>query len=319
MGGRRHRLPGPGAADVLDAGDEVADFAGPELGHGHGHRGADADLLDLVVGPRLHEAQPVRRRQGSVHHPDGADHAAVLVVGRVEDQGPQRGVRVAGRCRYAGHDGVEQGRHPLPGLGRDVEDVGGGQAQDALDLGRRPFRVGRRQVDLVQHGHDLEVVLQGLVTVGQGLGLDALGGVDQQHGTLAGSQRPADLVAEVDMARGVDEVERVLGPRHPDVLGLDGDSPLPLDVHRVQVLLAHLAGIDGPGQFEDAVGQRRLAVVDMADDGEVADTVDGEHGVPSVPKAGGRPLPRRLPDALGVARAPSGPIRPELLSFLVSR
>ena len=38
--------------------------------------------------------------------------------------------------------------------------------------------VGRRQVDLVEGGDDLEVVLERQVAVGQRLGLDALGGVD---------------------------------------------------------------------------------------------------------------------------------------------
>jgi len=52
----------------------------------------------------------------------------------------------------------------------------------------RSVRVGCGQVDLVQHGHDLEVVLQRLVAVGQGLGLDALRRVDQEDRPLAGSQ-----------------------------------------------------------------------------------------------------------------------------------
>ncbi len=157
-------------------------------------------------------------------------------------------------------------------------------SEDLFDLGRAPGRVGGGQIDLVEDGHDLEVVLDGLVAVGQGLGLNALGGVDQEHRPLAGGQRTAHLVAEVDVARGVDQVEGVVLPRHPDVLGLDGDPPLPLDVHGVEVLLAHQAGVDRPGQLEDAVRQGRLAVIDVADDGEIADAVDGEHGTASVPK-----------------------------------
>src|SRR6202034_4465510 len=98
------------------------------------------------------------------------------------------------------------------------------------------------------------------------------------HGPLAGGQRPADLVAEIHVAGRVDQVQRVVLPRHPHVLGLDGDAPLPLDVHRVEVLLPHHAGVDGPGQLEDPVGQGGLTVVDVADDGEVTDTLDGEHG-----------------------------------------
>ena len=78
-------------------------------------------------------------------------------------------------------------------LGRDAEHL--------LDLGRVAVGLGGRQVDLVEAGDDLEVVLEGQVAVGQGLGLDALGGVDQQDHALAGGQRPGHLVAEVDVAR----------------------------------------------------------------------------------------------------------------------
>ena len=81
----------------------------------------------------------------------------------------------------------------------------------------------------------------------------------------------ADLVAEVDVAGRVDQVEGVALPGDPHVLDLDGDAPLALEVHRVEVLLAHVPGVDGAGQLEDAVGQRGLAVVDVGDDREVAD------------------------------------------------
>ena len=41
----------------------------------------------------------------------------------------------------------------------------------------------------------------------------------------------------------------------PHVLGLDRDAPLALEVHRVEVLRAHVAGVDGAGELEDAVGR----------------------------------------------------------------
>ena len=104
---------------------------------------------------------------------------------------------------------LEQRGHPLAGLGRDVQDLVGRQAEHVLDLEGAAHRVGGGQVDLVEDGHDLEVVLDGLVAVGQRLGLNALAGVDQQHRPLAGGQRPGDLVAEVDVARRVDQVEDV--------------------------------------------------------------------------------------------------------------
>ena len=77
------------------------------------------------------------------------------------------------------------------------------------------------------------------------------------------------------MARGVDEVElvglTVVGVvHHSDGLRLDGDAALALDVHRVEDLLHHVALLHGVGELEDAVGQRRLPVVDVRDDREVA-------------------------------------------------
>jgi len=44
------------------------------------------------------------------------------------------------------------------------------------------------------------------VGVGDGLGLHALRGVHDEQCPLAGGERPADLVVEVDVAGGVDEV-----------------------------------------------------------------------------------------------------------------
>ena len=51
--------------------------------------------------------------------------------------------------------------------------------------------IGGRQVDLVQHRDDLEVVLEGEVEVREGLRLDALRGVDEQDRALAGGERAA--------------------------------------------------------------------------------------------------------------------------------
>jgi hypothetical protein len=125
------------------------------------------------------------------------------------------------------------------------------------------------------------------VAVGQRLRLDALGGVDEQDHALAGGERPAHLVAEVDVAGRVDEVEGGPLPRHPDVLGLDRDAPLALDVHRVEVLRLHVPHLHGAGDLEDAVGQRRLAVVDVGDDRQAAAGGDVEHVASGVWGAGG--------------------------------
>ena len=138
--------------------------------------------------------------------------------------------------------------------------------------------MGRGQVDLIQDGHQLEVVLQRHIGVGEGLGLHALRGVHHEDGTFTGGEAAADLVGEVHMARGVDEVELVHlavlgGVVHGDGAGLDGDAAFPLDVHVVEDLVLHRPLVHALGQLEDAVGQGGFAVVDVRDDAEVADVV----------------------------------------------
>ncbi len=91
-----------------------------------------------------------------------------------------------------------------------------------------------------------------------------------------------DLVAEVDVAGRVDQVDDVAVPLEPHVLGLDRDAALALEVHRVEVLGAHVARVDGAGQLEEPVGERRLPVVDVGDDAEAADAVERGHDGPIV-------------------------------------
>jgi hypothetical protein len=71
----------------------------------------------------------------------------------------------------------------------------------------------------------------------------------------------------------VDQVELVALPEDAHCLRLDRDPALALELHRVEQLVAHVAARHRLRDLEDAVGQRRLPVVDVGDDREVADAV----------------------------------------------
>ena len=78
------------------------------------------------------------------------------------------------------------------------------------------------------------------------------------------------------MPWGIDQVQDIVAAilpavGQPDRLRLDGDAPLPLDIHPVEVLGPHRAGIDHPGGLEHAVSQGGLAMVNMGDDAEIPD------------------------------------------------
>ena len=120
-------------------------------------------------------------------------------------------------------------------------------------------------------------MFEGQVAVGQRLGLYPLGGIHEQDRPLACGQRAAHLVAEIDVPRCVDEVDHMAGVLEPDALELDGDPPLPLQVHGVEVLGAHLPRVHRPAQLQEPVRERGLAVVDVGDDAEVADSIEGGH------------------------------------------
>ena len=57
-------------------------------------------------------------------------------------------------------------------------------------------------------------------------------------------------------------------------LRLDGDAALALEVELVEHLVLHVAQCDGAGCLEQSVRERRLAVIDVRDDAEVADPVE---------------------------------------------
>jgi len=60
-----------------------------------------------------------------------------------------------------------------------------------------------------------------------------------------------------------------------DGVRLDRDPTLPLEVHGVEDLVAELPVFHRPAALDEAVGERRFAVIDVGDDAEVADVVHG--------------------------------------------
>ena len=82
------------------------------------------------------------------------------------------------------------------------------------------------------------------------------------------------------MARRIHQVEFIVVPilrpiGHRDRMRFDRDAALPLKVHRVEMLIRHRTLRDGVGVFEQAIGQRSLAVVDVCDNAEIAGVFNG--------------------------------------------
>ena len=85
------------------------------------------------------------------------------------------------------------------------------------------------------------------------------------------------------MPGGVDQVEHVVlaiagAIGKPNGLCLDRYPPLPFQIHGVEHLFTHVPLADRAGQLQEAVGQGRLAMVDVGNDGEVANARLIGHG-----------------------------------------
>ena len=72
------------------------------------------------------------------------------------------------------------------------------------------------------------------------------------------------------MAGSVYQVENVLLPDYSYVLSLYGNAAFAFNFHRIEELIAHQPGIYRLGKFKYPVGERRFAMIYMADDGEVS-------------------------------------------------
>ncbi|VTR65980.1 hypothetical protein DESC_40011 [Desulfosarcina cetonica] len=269
------RIAAAGVADRLDAGDHVAHLAGTQRLLGDAHDLEHADLFYLVGSVVGHEADPVPGADGALLDAEVHHGAAEGIVMGIENQRLQGSLGIAFRRRQ----GVDHRFHNIldaqPLLGRGQDGRFRIQSQILLDLGLDPLDIGRGQVDLVDDRDDFQVMFHGQVEVGQGLGLDALAGIDQQQGAFAGRQRTGDLVGEIHVTRRVDQVEvvglAILGlVWQTNGLALDRDAALPFDIHAVQNLILEIAVANNFTRLDQPVRQGRLAVIDMGDNAEVS-------------------------------------------------
>ena len=162
----------------------------------------EADVVDVGLRAGHHRADRLALGEGAVDDPDVGDHAAVLVVLGVEDQRARR--RRRGRPCGGGTRAISSSSTsatPAPVFAEMRRTSSGcSPIRSAISSATRSGSAPGRSI-LFRHRDQLEPGVDGQVGVGDGLGLDALGGVDDQQRALARGERARDLVGEVDVAR----------------------------------------------------------------------------------------------------------------------
>ena len=229
-----------------------------------------------MIGAGGHQADLVLRTERAVDDAHEHHHADVVVEPGVDDEGLELGVRIALRRRNVAYDALEDVVDAHAGLGRAGNRVRRVDADHVLDFLGGRIGVRALKVHLVEDGEHGHAEVDGGVAVRNRLGLDALRSVDDEQRAFARGERTAHFIGEVDVPRGVDEVEfvdlAVLGlVLEGGGLRLDRDAAFTLEVHAVEHLGAHFAVGKTAAALDQAVGERRLAVVNVGDDREVAD------------------------------------------------
>ena len=208
--GQGDRIADAAVADVLHAGRQIADAAAFQGRYGMHLGQEDARFDDFEFLARRHHADTLARFDAAFHDTDIGNSPFIGIEMGVEDEGPQGLVPFVSRCRDALDDSFQYLVDTVARLGADHNGIGCIEADDVFDFLADPVGVGTGQVDFVDDGNDFQVVFQGQIDVSQGLGFDALRGIDNEQGPFAGRQAARYFVIEVDVPRRVDEIQGIL-------------------------------------------------------------------------------------------------------------
>ena len=146
-----------------------------------------------------------------------------------------------------------------------------------LDLRADREEVGARAVHLIDVTDTGNIVLVGLTPYGLRLGLHAAYGAERGDRTVEHAQRTLHLDREIDVSRGIDQVDLILVvlvvPEGGRCGRGDGDTALLLLDHPVHggATLVHLADLVGLTRVEkDSLGRGGLTGIDVRHDTDIA-------------------------------------------------
>ena len=140
-----------------------------------------------------------------------------------------------------------------------------------------PVGSGALAVHLVHHDDCAETALERLPGHERGLRHGAFDRVHQEDDGIDHGEDALHLAAEIRVARRIDDVDAPALPIDGRVLRKDGDAALALELARVHEALAAVAmRAQGTGLAQELVHERGLAMIDMGDDGDVAERADAD-------------------------------------------
>ena len=274
--GVRNSVAHASVAHVFDASSKEANLALLQLVHVHNAGLKVAHLGDLELGTGGHHANLHALFDASFHDADVKHHALVGIKLGVKHQSLQGCLAVAFGSRNALYNGLQHILNTQARLGTAQHCVAGINADNVLDFLLHMLGVGAGQINFIDNRDNFQIVVQGQIHIGQGLGFNALGSVNYQQCALAGRQSTGHLIGKVHVTGGIDKVQHIFlaiaGLVHAaHSLSLDSNTTLTLQIHGVQNLLLHFPFAQCTGIFYQSVSQRRFAMIYMGNNRKVAD------------------------------------------------
>ena len=272
----RNCIADAGVLDILDGGGEIAHLSRRQLIAGDELTGSEiTDFYDLRRRAGRHHAYRHSLADQAIADAAEYDDTAIGIIERIEDQGFEGSLRISFRSRNLGDNSFQHIFDADALLCRDQGRVFRLNADDVLYLLLDLLRHGAGQVDLVDHGEDVQIMFQSQINIGESLRLDTLCGVHHQDRAVTGRQRAAHFIVEIHMAGRIDQIKDVFHPIFCFIdkayrLALDRDPALALQFHIVQDLILHLTAGEKTGPLDHAVRQRRFAVIYVGHDAEVS-------------------------------------------------
>ena len=278
-------LVGDGVADFYIGGrfnirDEIPDIPWTELRLHEHLRSKHTDLLDLITGVVAHQRDRVIRFHRSGHDADVTNHTTVNVEYRIEHERAQGFIRRFLRRRDALHNPLKNFLDTDSHLRARFDRFLGRDCEDFLQLSMDGRHIGVWQIDFIDDRNNRQPLFVCQMNVRHCLGLNPLRRVNNQQRAFARRETARNLVGKINMSRGVKQVKPIHLARftrvtHRHRMRFDCDSPLALQVHRIEQLVLLLAFVDRTGALEQSIGQCRLAVIDVRDDTKITRQLNG--------------------------------------------
>ena len=203
------------------------------------------------------------------------NNALVAVIITVKDKCLQGCIGVALRCRNILYNLLHYRLNIYTHFCRNKGCVIGRNTYNVLDFILYHIRLCWRKVNLVDYRHNLQILFNCKIGVCKSLSLNALWCVNDKDCTFAGIKWAGNLIVEVHVTGGVNEIEGI----GVSVLCLIiktystcfyCNSTFTLKLHIIKELLLHITLCYRLCLLQNTVGKSRFAVVYMCNYTEIA-------------------------------------------------